>query len=174
MLLSADNKSDLARAKTCEPGSQSRTATRSARASQVSLCLDDPTLALNLRRSFFVCGDAYCTTGLKLSNSTPATLQGARICLWQYHAPGNRYPFHGPDIFWCRVTGCPRISYLSGNFLEWCNWVPAWRSAGLIGPPCLGHPVAPFSSLGHKEMDSSGEPRSRSGGEGVFLYLFHC
>ena len=54
MLRSADKESDFARARTRVPGLSGRTVIRSARASHVVLCLDEPALGLNLRRLVFV------------------------------------------------------------------------------------------------------------------------
>ena len=74
MLLSADNESDLTRAKA--PGNWRP----DPRASQVVLGFDAPMLALNLRRSFFVSGVAYHATGLKFLNRTPEGTPRASIC----------------------------------------------------------------------------------------------
>ena len=71
-LQSADNESDLTRARTRVRGRQSRTAVRRARASQAVLVLDEPTLALNFRKSFFMSGVANHDTSFKLSNRTPS------------------------------------------------------------------------------------------------------
>ena len=62
-LRSADNESDLTLATTLDPGSQTRTATKSAKASHAVLCAGSPTFAPNRRRSCVVIGVAYHEIG---------------------------------------------------------------------------------------------------------------